>query len=295
MGIYNWLESVNVTEEMLKQSASRLPVVWISALDCTGCKEAFIRSSEPSSLDTILNFISLEYSELLSTASGYQAEEHKETIFEKYKGQYVLVVEGGIPESDQFLMIAGKSVREEIIHVAAHAKAVIAVGSCSAWGGIPSAGLNPTNSVELTAVIPEGVPVALVPGCPPIPEVIIGTLLHVHFHGELPELDKKLRPKMFYQTTVHMTCHRKPFFDKKLFAESYDDENAKNGYCLFKLGCKGPTAFNSCESLGVERCIAAGFSCIACSEKSVWDKGILPKKKPDRAKSVQKQPVTATK
>lgn len=279
MSAYNWLEAINVTEEMLTQTDTRLPVIWISALDCTGCKEAFTRSFEPSSLDTILNFISLEYSELLSVAGGYQVEEHKETIFEKYKGHYVLAIEGGIPGSDEFLMIAGKSVRNEIIEAAKHAKAVIAFGSCSAWGGIPAAGMNPTQSVDVRAIIPEHVPVALVPGCPPIPEVIIGTLLHVHFHGELPELDKKLRPKKFYQTTVHMTCHRKHFFDQKLFAESYDDESAKKGYCLFKLGCKGPTAFNSCESLGQERCISAGFCCIGCSEKDFWDKGSFCGKK----------------
>ena len=273
MAQYNWLEAINITKEMLIKTDNRLPVIWISALDCTGCKEAFTRSFEPSSLDTILNFISLEYSELLSVASGEQVEAHKESIFEKYKGEYVLAVEGSIPGSDEFLMIAGKSVREEIIHAAKNAKAVIAFGSCSAWGGIPAAGLNPTNAVDIKAIIPEDVPVALVPGCPPIPEVIIGTLLHVHFHGELPELDKKLRPKVFYHTTVHMTCHRKPFFDQKLFAQSYDDEGARKGYCLFKIGCKGPTAFNACESIGYDRCISAGFSCIGCSEKGFWDKG----------------------
>ena len=80
---YNWLEAINVTEEMLTKTDQRLPVVWISALDCTGCKEAFTRSFEPSSLDTILNFISLEYSELLSAASGFQVEEHKESVFTK--------------------------------------------------------------------------------------------------------------------------------------------------------------------------------------------------------------------
>ncbi|CRK84961.1 hydrogenase small subunit [Neobacillus massiliamazoniensis] len=276
---YNWLETINVTEEMLNKTDHRLPIIWISALDCTGCKEAFTRSFEPSSLDAILNFISLEYSELLSVASGFQVEEHKETIFEKYKGQYVLAVEGGIPGSDEFLMIAGKSVREEIIQAAKNAKAVIAVGSCSAWGGITSAGSNPTNSVDLRTLIPDDIPVALVPGCPPIPEVIVGTFLHIHFHGELPELDKKLRPKAFYQTTVHMTCHRKPYFDQKLFAESYDDEGARKGYCLFKLGCKGPTAFNACESIVSERCISAGFTCIGCSEKNFWDKGSFCGKK----------------
>jgi hydrogenase small subunit len=276
---YNWLEAINVTEEMLNKTDNRLPVIWISALDCTGCKEAFTRSFEPSTLDTILNFISLEYSELLSAAGGFQVEEHKEFIFEKYKGEYVVAVEGGIPGSDEFLMIAGKSVREEIIHAAKNAKAVIAFGSCSAWGGIPAAGLNPTNSIDIKSLIPEDVPVALVPGCPPIPEVMIGTLLHVHFHGELPELDKKLRPKVFYQKTVHMTCHRKPFFDQKLFASSYDDEAARKGYCLFKLGCKGPTAFNACESICEDRCIAAGFTCIGCSEKGFWDKGSFCGKK----------------
>src|ERR1700719_3503620 len=94
---YNWLEAIHVTEEMLAQTDTRLPVIWISALDCTGCKEAFTRSFEPTALDAILNFISLEYSELLSAAGGYQVEEHKESIFEKYKGKYVLAIEGGIP------------------------------------------------------------------------------------------------------------------------------------------------------------------------------------------------------
>jgi hydrogenase small subunit len=270
MAHYNWLEAINVSEEMLEKTDYRLPVIWISALDCTGCKESFTRSFEPTALETILNFISLEYSELLSAAGGSQVEEHKENIFETYKGQYILAIEGSIPGIDDYLTIGGKSVREEIIHASKNAKAVIAFGTCSSWGGIPAAGMNPTEAVDVRAIIPENIPVALVPGCPPIPEVIIGTLLHVHFHGELPELDKKLRPKVFYQSTVHMTCHRKPFFDQKLFAQAFDDEGAKKGYCLFKLGCKGPRAFNACESLGWDRCIAAGYTCIACSEKGVW-------------------------
>lgn len=148
-------------------------------------------------------------------------------------------------------------------------------------GRLPAATPNPTNSVPITEIIPEGVPVALVPGCAPIPEAMLGTLLYLYFHGELPERDKKLRPKMYYSTTVHMTCHRKPFFAQKLFAESYDDENAKKGYCLFKVGCKGTTAFNACETLELNRCIEAGFSCIACSENNFWDKkgGFCSKKK----------------
>ncbi len=279
---YNWLDSLNVTQELLekKKDTKRLPVIWISALDCTGCKESFIRSHEPTSLTTLLDFLSLEYCELLSVASGYQIEEHMESVFEQYKGEYVLCVEGSVPLNDEFLMIAGKSIKQEIIHAAKNAKAVIAVGSCSSWGGIPVAEPNPTNSVPITEIIPEGVPIALVTGCPPIAEVIVGTLLHVHFHGELPELDKKLRPKAFYGTTVHMACHRKPYFDQKLFAESFEEET---GYCLFKVGCKGPTAFNACETIGWNGTggspIVANFPCIGCSEKGFWDKGGFTGKK----------------
>jgi NADH ubiquinone oxidoreductase, 20 Kd subunit len=108
-------------------------------------------------------------------------------------------------------MIAGKSVREEIIEAARNAKAVIAFGSCSSWGGLPAAAPNPTVSHGITDIFPAGTKVARVPGCAPITEVMIATLLHVHFHDELPELDKKLRPKAFYQSTVHMTATGKLF------------------------------------------------------------------------------------
>ncbi|WP_131927740.1 hypothetical protein [Effusibacillus lacus] len=84
---------------------------------------------------------------------------------------------------------------------------------------------------------------------------------------------------MFYECTVHQLCQRKPFFDQKLFVESYDDEAAKKGYCLLKLGCKGPSTFNACESLGWNGVgcspVGAGMPCMGCSEKNFWDKGPL--------------------
>lgn len=280
---YNWLEAVAISEDMLKTDKKKLPVFWISAQDCTGCIAAFTRSHQPSSTQAILDFISLEYGELLSVASGAQVESHKENIIKNYQGEYVLVVEGSIPLQDGFLMIAGKSVKEEILHAAKHAKAVIAVGTCSAYGGVAAAEPNPTGAVSLKDILPEDKPCVVISGCPPIPEIIIGTLLHIYFHGEIPDLDRKNRPKVFYQTTVHTACHRKPFFDQKLFAESYDDEGFQKGYCLLKLGCKGPTAFNACETIGWNgvKCspLTAGFACIGCSEKGFWDKGGLRVKK----------------
>lgn len=260
----------------------RTPMLWLNALDCTGCIESFLRAAGPGAADLFMNWVSLEYSELLSAASGEQAEHNKASVLEKYKGEYVLVVEGAIPTRDEFLMVGGRSVREEIIEAAKGAKAVLAYGSCSAWGGLPAAKPNPTESVSVTELLPD-IPVVLVPGCPPIADVMVGTLLHLLIHDTVPELDKKNRPKKFYECTVHQECHRRHFFDEGLFAESYDDEGAKKGYCLFKLGCKGPSTFNACESLGWNgiQCspIVAGSSCIGCSEKNFWDKGPLCSRK----------------
>lgn len=254
----------------------RLPIIWISAQDCTGCQESFLRNSYPGMKDLFLNFISLEYSELLSYSSGYQIEMHREEIMNTFNGEYILVVEGSIPSKDDFLTIGGCSVREEIIHAASRAKAVFAFGSCSSWGGIGAAKPNPTEALPLTELLPDS-KVVLVPGCPPIAEIMIECILHLYIYNELPELDKRGRPKKFYQSTVHQQCHRKVFFDEGLFAHSFEDEGAKKGYCLFKLGCRGPSTFNSCESHawneGICSPIGAGASCIGCSEKNFWDRG----------------------
>jgi hydrogenase small subunit len=220
----------------------------------------------------------LEYSELLSFSSGYEIESHRNQIMDVYNGEYILVIEGSIPEKDEYLTVGGRSVREEIIHAANGAKAIFAFGSCSSWGGIGAANPNPTDASPLADILPDN-KVVIVPGCPPISEIMIGSLLHLYIHDELPELDKRGRPKKFYECTVHQNCHRKPFFDQGLFAESYDDEGGLKGYCLFKLGCRGPSTFNACESLswneGVCSPIGAGSSCIGCSEKNFWDRGPL--------------------
>ncbi|MGD8191405.1 hydrogenase small subunit [Brevibacillus ginsengisoli] len=279
-----WAEKFGFDIDQVRSAMKkpRTPMLWLNALDCTGCIESFLRAAGPGAADLFMNWVSLEYSELLSAASGEHAEHNKASVLEKYKGEYVLVVEGAIPTRDEFLMVAGRSVREEIMEAAKGAKAVFAYGSCSAWGGIPAAKPNPTESVSLTELIPD-IPVVLVPGCPPIADVMVGTLLHLLIHDTVPELDKKGRPKMFYECTVHQVCHRRHFFDEGLFAETYDDEGAKKGYCLFKLGCKGPSTFNACESMGWNdvQCspIGAGSSCIGCSEKNFWDKGPLCSRK----------------
>jgi hydrogenase small subunit len=95
--------------------------------------------------------------------------------------------------------------------------------------------------------------------------------------GALPELDQLNRPKPFYGVTVHDRCLRRPFYEAGKFAESFDDEGARKGYCLYKLGCKGPTTYNACASIrwdaGLSFPIQSGHPCLGCAEPGFWDGG----------------------
>lgn len=118
-----------------------------------------------------------------------------------------------------------------------------------------------------------------VPGCPPIGEVMAGVIVHLVTFGRIPELDRLGRPKAFYSKRVHDTCYRRPFYDAGLFVETFDDESAKKGYCLYKVGCKGPSTYNACGVMkwnnGTSYPIQSGHGCIGCSEENYWDNGRL--------------------
>ena len=122
-------------------------------------------------------------------------------------------------------------------------------------------------------------PVINIPGCPAIPEVFTGVLAHFLIFGSLPELDHLNRPKTFYGQTVHDRCLRRPFYEAGKFAGSFDDEGAKKGWCLYKLGCKGPTTYNACAfhemSGGLSFPVQSGHPCLGCSEPDFWDGGGL--------------------
>lgn len=267
------------TNEVVKamETSARVPVVWLQFQDCTGCSESFIRSSQPKVESVLFDMISLEYTEVLSAASGFQIEAAMEKVLKDYKGQYVLAVEGSIPK-EGFCTIGGTTGKDTFIEMAKNAKAVIAYGSCAAWGGIPAAYPNPTGAQPITS-FQTGTPTILVPGCPPIAEVMTGVIAHIITFGTLPELDHLGRPKAFYRHRIHDKCNRRAYFDAGLFVESFDDEGAKQGYCLYKVGCKGPTTYNSCAEMrwngGVSYPIQSGNPCIGCSEKGFWDNGPL--------------------
>ncbi len=120
-------------------------------------------------------------------------------------------------------------------------------------------------------------PIINVSGCPPIPEVITGTLLQFVTTGQIPDLDENRRPLAFFGNSIHDRCYRRPFFDEGKFARTFDDEGARNGWCLYELGCKGPTTYNACATLkwngGTSFPIESGHGCLGCSEPGFWDKG----------------------
>jgi hydrogenase small subunit len=260
------------------ETTYRVPVIWEHFQECTCCSESFIRSDHPIVADIILDKISLDYTLTLMAASGHQAEAAKKATMEKYKGEYILCVEGSVPMGDDgnYCCIAGKSAKDILIESAAGAKAIIAWGSCASNGCVQAAKPNPTNATPIHKII-KNKPIIRVPGCPPIGEVMAGVIIHMVTFGRLPELDRLGRPKAFYAKRVHDSCYRRPYYDAGLFAETFDDQNAKDGYCLYKLGCKGPMTYNSCGTIkwnnGVSYPIQSGHGCIGCSEDSFWDNG----------------------
>ncbi len=260
------------------ETTFRLPVIWEHFQECTCCSESFIRSDHPIVADIILDKISLDYTLTLMAASGHQAEAAKHATMEKYSGEYILCVEGSVPmgADGNYCCIGGRSAKDILVEAAAGAKAIIAWGSCASNGCVQAAKPNPTDATPIHKII-KNKPIIRVPGCPPIGEVMAGIIVHVVAFGRLPELDRLGRPKAFYSKRVHDSCYRRPYYDAGLFAETFDDQNAKDGYCLYKVGCKGPMTYNSCGTIkwnnGVSYPIQSGHGCIGCSEEEFWDNG----------------------
>jgi hydrogenase small subunit len=260
------------------RSKPRVPVIWLELQDCAGCTEALTRSSSPSLVDLVLETIAIEYHETLNAASGTQLEENKKRVMQEYAGNYLLVVEGSIPTqgSGEYCFIGGRSAVDLLREAARGASAVIAIGNCATFGGIAGAEPNPTGAKGVSEIIQDK-PLVNVPGCPPIPEVFTGTLTHWVVFGRMPELDLLKRPKTFYGTTIHDRCLRRPFYEAGKFARSFDDRGAREGWCLYRLGCKGPTTYNACASLkwdrGLSFPVQSGHPCLGCSEPHFWDGG----------------------
>lgn len=258
-------------------AARRPSVIWLSFQECTGCTESLTRSHAPTLESLIFDAISLDYHHTLQAASGESAEAARIAAMEENEGEYLLVVDGSIPLGNPgYSTIAGMSNLDMLRETAGGAVAIIAVGTCAAFGGIPHASPNPTGAVSVSEIITDK-PIVNVSGCPPIPVVITGVLAHFLTFGTLPDLDHLGRPMAFFGQNIHDRCYRRPFYERGQFAHTFDDEGARKGWCLYELGCKGPTTYNACATLkwneGTSYPIASGHGCLGCSEPDFWDKG----------------------
>ncbi|MGB7551930.1 MAG: hydrogenase small subunit [Chromatiaceae bacterium] len=261
------------------EKARRPSVIWLSFQECTGCTESLTRSHSPTVENLILDVISLDYHHTLQAASGDAAEEARLAAMKENWGSYLVVVDGSLPGPGSnmgYSTIAGHSNLDILKETVEGAAAVVAVGTCAAFGGLPRAFPNPTGAVAVQDIITNK-PIINVSGCPPIPTVITGVLAQYLTFGTLPEMDDYKRPLAFFGQSIHDRCYRRPFYDKGLFAETFDDEGAKAGWCLYRLGCKGPSTYNACATMrwnaGTSWPVESGHPCLGCSEPDFWDAG----------------------
>ena len=258
------------------ENDNRPPVIWLEFQSCSGDSEALLRSSRPKVADLVLDVISLDYAEVLMAAAGHQAEAAKKSTMEEYKGKYICVVEGSIPDKDGgvYCTVAGQTALASLEEVAGNAAAVIAVGNCATFGGIPSAYPDPTGAKGVLDLVGT-TPVINLPGCPCNADNITATIVHFLVFGTLPAMDSKARPKFAYGKRIHDNCERRGHFDAGQYVELWGDDAHKQGWCLYKMGCKGPETWHNCPTLryndGLSWPVMAGHGCVGCSEPGFTD------------------------
>ena len=266
-----------VAQALTGQTAAKRPcVVYLHNAECTGCSEALLRSSDPF-LDVLLfDAISLEYQETIMAAAGEAAEAALHSAVNNPDG-FICIVEGGIPTAGDGMYgkVSNHTMLSICKDILPKAKAVIAYGTCAAYGGVQAAAPNPTGAKGVTDAFGAlGVKPINIPGCPPNPINIVGTIVHYLTEKTIPKLDDLGRPEMFFGLSVHEQCERLPHFEAGEFADSFDSDEARKGWCLYNLGCKGPQTYNNCPKAlfnSTNWPVGAGHPCIGCSEPNFWD------------------------
>ena len=265
-----------------------IPAVWISAGACGGCAISVLNTVAPSIKNVLIDevipgvHISLKFQLNISAGSGSQVMKVLEDVGQQKQGEFLLIVDGVVSTADGgiFCTVGERGeeripVREWVVELGKKALAVMALGTCSCFGGIPGARPNPSGVKKLMDIYKEeGVktPLINVPGCPPHPDWFVGTLAKLLIAG-LPkpeDLDDWLRPKEFYGMLIHENCQRRAYFDEGKFAKHFGEPG-----CLYELGCKGPITYADCPlkqwNNGVNWCIRAGMGCQGCTQPEFPD------------------------
>jgi len=253
--------------EAITVAAKRPSVVWLTLACDSGCTEMFIKSRYPSVPELVMDILSIEFNDTIMAAAGEQAEKSFNDAVNA--GGFVLVIEGAMPSKKGYGTIAGKEMIDIVKEAAPKAAAVIAIGSCATNGGVPGARPNPSGLKSVSEVLkPMGIANVNLPGCPADPKLLIGVVMHYLLFKKLPDLDDKGRPTMFYSKTIHEQCERRSKFEAGLFVEAFGTPEMEKGYCLYKMGCKGPQTYAPCPTIryndNASWCILAGAPCIGC-------------------------------
>ena len=257
-------------------SAPRIPVIWLEGQDCAGNTEAFLRASHPTVAQLVLDTLSVEYHETIMTASGTAAEGARLAAMEQYPGGYIAVVEGSVPMADGgiYCTIGGRAFSEIVREVSSGALATIAVGSCAFDGGLPAAAGGFTGAVGTAQAVP-GTRVINLPGCPMNVQNMTATIVHFLTFGEWPATDTLGRPLFAYGQLIHDQCERRAHFERGEFVLGWGDAAARKGWCLYKMGCKGPETFANCPTArfndGTSWPVKAGHGCVGCTMPRFWD------------------------
>ena len=255
--------------------AKKPVLVWLEFQDCAGNTESLLRASNPSVSEIVLDVLSLDYHETVMAAAGHQAEEAL-AMATAEPGSYLVVVEGSIPTKDGgvYCTVGGRTALEIAREVCGKAMATITCGTCSAYGGIPAAAPNPTGAVGVADAVP-GITVLNLPGCPMNVANLTATIVHFLTFGDLPATDQFGRPLFAYGSRIHDDCERRAHFDAGQFVEDWGDAGHKAGWCLYKMGCKGPATYHNCPIVRwndqTSWPIGSGHGCVGCSEPNFWD------------------------
>ncbi len=257
------------------QQKRRPVLVWLEFQDCAGNTESMLRASHPSITELVLAFFSWEYHETIMAAAGKQAEGILDRVVRDDAGEFLAVVEGSIPTANPaYCTIGGRSAMDIARQVCTKAAAVIAVGSCAFDGGPQRSAPDPTGAISAGEAVPN-VPLVNLGGCPHNAANTAALLVYWLAFNRMPALDGYKRPLFAYGHIIHDQCERRANFDAGRFVERWDDDGARRGYCLYKMGCKGPMATFNCPVVRwndeTSWPVQSGHGCAACASYRFWD------------------------
>lgn len=273
---------LDIVKALEQAKEKGIKLVWLQGQSDSGCTISLLQGKHPDIYDAIMKLnVDIRFHPTIMAAQGEEAMRALDIEPD------VLVVEGSIPDP-KFATMGEKPVIDVLRELAAKTKiAVVAVGACATYGGIPAAKGNVTNSMgvqyhkgkkggALGADFKSkaGLPVVNLPGDPAHPDHVLLTLSSVIL-GVIPELDDKGRPKLFFNDMIHNQCARRGFFDKGDYAASFHETDFSHEKCLYNLGCRGPVTYSDCSlrkwNGGLNVCVNGGAPCIGCFHEGFPD------------------------